>query len=302
MDDRINPEGGRQVLRYRGDELAFDMWVALFRDNLPDSIRQVQERKRRAHEAKFDSETLSNDLKRFYPELIVLGGVRNLSGNANSGLKGSRPFISEGQTPGGGGGGGPEGESTPSKPKIADIIQQITPSLNKIRAKHAAAKFPGCQWLSDNPDQYLNTDQKPEDYLINKAALYDHYENMVRCNWDFFLDRYEMLRAEYQDFMAAYGEEKVSAIIQTEIQNFYAHILSDTVVAMLIKREDWEARDFQTAVGEVGLTAVAVGRSRIEEISYAISKRLENEFGMDQKMKEVKRQRRRRKQIATTAN
>ncbi len=304
LGDRVNPEGGRQILRYRGDELAFDMWVTPFRDNLPDSIRLVQERKRRAHATKFDSETLSNDLKRFYPELIVLGGVRKLSGSVHPGPKGLRPPVSEGKAPEGGGGGGgtDEGESMPPKPKIVDIIQQITPSLNRIRARHAAPTFPGCQWLSAKPDQYLNTDQKPDEYLINKAASYDHHENMVRCNWDFFLDRYEMLCAEYRDFMEAYGEDKVNAIIQTEIQNLYAHILSDTVGAMLIKRGDWDPREFQTAVGEVGLTAVAVGRSRIEEISYAISKQLENEFGMDQKMKNVKRQRRRRKQTATMAN
>ena len=291
----VNPEGGRQMLRYRGDELAFDMWACAFRDSLPDSIKEVQKKRQRACEAKFDSETLTKALKKFYPELRTLGGNENLEGNVSPGPKtlGSPP--SRGTSNGVGDQDSKGGTSR--KPKIADIIQQITSGSKKIRSTPAHIKFPGCQWLSDTPDQYLNMDQKPEDYLLHKAAFYDEYENMIRCNWDFFKDRYAMLRAEYQDFSVAYGESQVDTIIQIEIQVMYTRLLSDAVLAMLIRRKDWDAKDFKAAVGDVGLTAVAVGRGRIEDISRAISDRLESEFGMDQKMKETKRELRRRQKV-----
>lgn len=299
----VNPEGGRQLLRYRGDALPFDMWTTRFRDVLPDSIREVQDKKRRAHEAKFDSETLSNDLRKYYPELVSLGGVRQVTGDVQPGPVGNRPPIAEGEPPVGDAGSAPsedEEEEAEPKPKIADLIQRISPSINKVRGQQAAPKFPGCQWLSAEPEKYMNVDLKPEDFLINKAAFYDQYEDMVRCNWDFFLDRYEMLCDEYKDFMVAYGEDTVRHIIQTAIQVLYAHVLSEAVGATMMRKSEWDPRDIQVATGEVSLTTAVIGRSRIEDIRYAISKYLEERFGKDKQMKEVKKRHRGRRQRQKT--
>ena len=294
----VNPEGGRQVLRFKGDELSFDIWSTIFRDNLPESIRKIQDRKRQTHEVKFDSETISNNLKQYYPELISLGGVRAVSGTASPSGEGTRPPIAEGDPPGGGGGtkGTPEKDPTPPQPKIADIIQRISPGLNKVFGKGAAYKFPGCQWLSANPSQYYGLDQKPQDFLPNKAASYDQYENMVRCNWDFFLDRYELLCEEYSDFRVAYGDETVQKVIQIAIQTLYANVLAEAVGATMIRRNEWEPREVHLATSEAALTTTVIGRSRIEEIRYAISQYLQDHFGKDQQMKEMRRKHRGRLQ------
>ena len=271
-DRAVTSDTARSLLKIDGQELPWDEWGTIFRDNMPMPLLELEE----SEAASSSSLANIDDIKRLLSNVMnyfkfsahtpskkgsIQGSDVNTAGVGNENPKNiNKPDEKEGNP-----GKKKPWNDPPIKPRVKASSNPYLPNktgADAVKAATVEISIPTLRW-----------EEHPETDLINYAAKYHPTSNLMCCNRKFigFVELHKRLVSE-RNLTGG-----MSLICRDAIEKWYGLSLTEAVVGIQCAGSQlgWDANNIETALSPEALTTICMQKhSQVSNIKRELGAKL----------------------------